>query len=171
MMNWWWTDNELMMNWWWTDDELVMSWWWTDDVLVMNWWWIGDEHNGLKQFGTTKPKCRMDGLDWMDGFRALWFWIFLEFQYGQADSSVSYRNSEVWPYTGLWRSCWNPPRNYTRVWKILQWQEKRMFSLLPTFLRLIHFAIGGNVHVLPKLRGMAIYGTLEVVLYPHIEAL
>ena len=25
MMNWWWTDDELMMNWWWTDDEL-MNW-------------------------------------------------------------------------------------------------------------------------------------------------
>ena len=71
----------------------------------------------------------------LGGTRALWFWIFLEFQYGQADSSVCYRNSKVWPYTGLWRLCWNPPRNYTRVRKILQWQKKRMFSLLPTFLR------------------------------------
>ena len=41
--------------------------------------------------------------------RALWFWTFLEFQYGQADSSVCYRNSEVWLYTGVWKSCLNPP--------------------------------------------------------------
>ena len=69
MMRWWWADDELMMCWWWADDELVMSWWWTDDVLVMNWWWIGDEQNGLEQFGTIKPKCRigLDGLDGLDG--------------------------------------------------------------------------------------------------------
>ena len=71
---------------------------------------------------------------WAD-IRALWFWIFLDYQYGQADSSVCYRNSEVWLYTGVCGSCSNPPLNYTRVWKILQWLEKRTFSLLPTFLR------------------------------------
>ena len=43
MMNWWWTDDELMMNWWWTDDELMMNWCWTDDELMMNWWWTDDE--------------------------------------------------------------------------------------------------------------------------------
>ena len=35
--------------------------------------------------------------------RARWFSIFLEFHYGFSDSSVCYRNSEVWLYTGLWR--------------------------------------------------------------------
>ena len=60
--------------------------------------------------------------------RALWFWTFFEFHYGQAGSSVCYRNLEVWLYTGLLRSCWNPPRNYHRVWKIQQWLKKEDFS-------------------------------------------
>ena len=65
---------------------------------------------------------------WCVYIRALWFWTFLEFHYGQAGSSVCYRNLEVWLYTGLWRSCWNPPRNYHRVWKIQQWLKKEDFS-------------------------------------------
>ena len=60
--------------------------------------------------------------------RALWFWTFFEFRYGQAGSSVCYRNLEVWLYAGLLRSCWNPPRNSHRVWKIQQWLKKEDFS-------------------------------------------
>ena len=66
-----WIQNWLHMKIWiFTVDELMMSFWWADDVLVMNWWWIGDEQNGLNQFGTTKPKCWMGwdgmGYPWTD---------------------------------------------------------------------------------------------------------
>ena len=73
MMNWWWTEDELMMNWWWVDDKLMMNRWWTDDELMMNWsglpktitdyhrlpltdWFYSIEHSKL-----------YPGLDGMDG--------------------------------------------------------------------------------------------------------
>ena len=68
--------------------------------------------------------------------RARWFWTFLEFQYGQADSSVCYRNSEVWLYTGVWGSCWNPPPNYTRVWKNPTMARKEDFFTVADFFEI-----------------------------------
>ena len=65
MMNWWWTDDELMMNWWWTDDEQMMNSWWTADELMMNWWWTDDEQlvwSGVPK--TTTDLHRMPLTDW-----------------------------------------------------------------------------------------------------------
>ena len=69
MMNWWWTDDELMMNWWCTDDELMMNWWWTDDELMMSWWWTGDE---LMMSWWWVDDVVMMNWWWNEGFRAVW---------------------------------------------------------------------------------------------------
>ena len=56
MMNWWWTDDELMMNWWWIDDELVWS--AKDyDRLPLTDWFYSIEHSKL-----------YPGLDGWDGW-------------------------------------------------------------------------------------------------------
>ena len=36
MMNWWWTDDELMMNWWWTDDHRLPQ-TATDWLVLLHW--------------------------------------------------------------------------------------------------------------------------------------
>ena len=79
---------------------------------------------------------------------------FLEFQYRQADSSMCYRNSEVWLYTGVWRPCLNPPPESDIGEKSLINTKKLSCQKRITNLFFIP--------LLSKLRGLAAFGTLLV---------
>ena len=60
MMNWWWTDDELMMNWWWTDDELMMNWSGLPKTTTYCHWLIGSTPLNSQSY--------IRGLDGWDGW-------------------------------------------------------------------------------------------------------